>query len=280
MESKVVWISFPSARKAFAIPLVDLEYFSEQTASELADEEISRLPNWAEGLFDLQDSFEAGNFLALFEGLRLCNEAQIPLPVWLKEELEKLVISQITGESYLKRGRGRSSDKFGKMLEAFKRHIRKDAVERVRRYQMMRPCLLAFFLLPPGLKKIYSGKSLPDLGDTVEDAIDYADLSLRGTFAQASRETIRKAYFSEDDGSWLELHFVPQALKELGIDEPENQFLPKGYTWVNNGVPVPFHLSEGRSLPMGPISEEYLSEMSGYPDVDAFFEALKRRSAK
>lgn len=255
-ENKI-WLAFEGKREAKPLGQVEVEFFSE--ISELSDEEIAEEP-WILELMEVQTRLEEGSILALHEGITICQEEQIPLPTWLESELKVLIGAVARREKYGISKVGRANSAPARIRESIKVHLRKEAVRKVRRYQLMEPCLISFLFLPDGLKVKYSNQPYPDLGSTIEEAIRHAAVGLRGTFAQASEETVRKAYFSNDEEGAFWAETRPDALALLGRIGDGADKLPLGFERVETDLPT--HLVQGAvDKPFDEVSVKYLEMM-------------------
>ena len=195
-EEGFVWVSFENKSRTHKVRRVDVEHAAAETLASQSDEDHE----WCEQLLLQQDLWEEhGSVLALLDTLEICNEQQLVLPVWASEALREMLVRRARGEKQEATRAGRTStrsrDHFNSMLQ----YVRKDTVTRIRHYQALEPCLFSFLILPVGLKRIYAGEPCPDLGTTIEQAVKHAHSALAGTKAQASEETLRKAYFSKDE---------------------------------------------------------------------------------
>ncbi len=155
---------------------------------------VTRPAGWKarEGQLEhVRRSYENGNILALYDGLCLCRDAELPLPKWLVESLQEFMReSLIKG---LRGRRGKGNKPIGKQFKARRSHIRVGMVFAIREVQKDRR---NWGLLPePILGKLLSGE-ITEFGSTVRDACEKAHEALRGTFAQAAADTIRDEYNS------------------------------------------------------------------------------------
>lgn len=287
-QREKIWIAFESEHgfpnKAKPLNRTDVEHFADET-----DRSISSEPEWVEEFFEIQERLEDGSLLALHEIIDACEEAQIPLPVWAADELKRLVVAVITNVPIEHAGVGRSNSNVGKMREELKLKIRQDTVQKIRAYQALEPCLFAFLLLPTALKKLHEGKPLPDFGNTTADAIAHAAIALRGTFAQASEETIRKAYASPQRQGWRPWAFSrPDSLKAIGCNEEDDFVLPEGQQMKEfeseNGLALPADIPSGMisaTFDLDPISQRYVEQAQSFEVFNDFIEVeRKRRRAK
>ncbi|CUH74989.1 hypothetical protein [Tropicibacter naphthalenivorans] len=225
-DDEKIWIAFAGDLKCKPFRRSDVEYFHDQTSQDGLSESV------VQELFDMGDEWEAEDFLALHQTLSICDEEQIVLPIWAKEALQDIIIKVVRGEKVIASGKGRGGSENARLKDDYRRYVRYDAVTRVRYYQILGACLFSFLQLPVGLKRLYDGKELPDLGKTLPEAIQHASVSLRGSFSQASEETIRKAYFAKDRGGWLPwFTYRAETLTALGSEVDEGKYLPKGY-WM------------------------------------------------
>ncbi len=153
---------------------------------------VTRPAGWKarEGQLEhVRRNYENGNILALYDGLCLCRDAELPLPKWLVEGLQEFMReSLIKG---LRGQKGKGNKPIGKQFKARRSHIRAAMVFAIREVQKDRRNWLA--LSGPILEKFFSGE-ITEFGSTVLDACEKAHEALRGTFAQASVDTIIDEY--------------------------------------------------------------------------------------
>lgn len=278
-----LWIAFDSEgegiKKAKPVDRADVEYFEDQTQLDEAQKS-----EWFEELFEVQERLESGSLLALHEVIDVCDAAQIQLPTWAISELKQLVISAVSGLPIERAGVGRANSNLGNMREEMKLFIRKETVSKIRAYQALEPCLFAFLLLPMPLKKIYEGKPLPDLGHTTVDAIKYAATALRGSFAQASEETIRKANATPRKEGWTPWIFTRQpTLEAMGLVDTDDLVLPEGVTVnkiTNPGAQIllndlPKHIST-KVIEADAQSSRYIEDAQQYEYFEEFIEEQRK----
>lgn len=88
---------------------------------------------WEQQLPHIQKRYEAGNPLALFDGIVACGRAEIPLPPWLISGLKTHLVESMTGRN--KGARGRSNTPLGRQREKLKLHVRQSTVFAVQKWQ-------------------------------------------------------------------------------------------------------------------------------------------------
>ena len=177
---------------------------------------------WIARLCDMQERIEGGNFIAIIDAIRICDEQQVVLPAWLQEAISLFMASALAGNSG--GSRGRSNSPLARAREQLKLVVRAETVRRIRmaqHYAGKSETLAGIYALamPNTDKHRLATDPDADLGITVEDAISLAERSLRATFAQGSAETIRKAFRSpKADTAWWQMELSSETLALVGLD--------------------------------------------------------------
>lgn len=267
-------VAFEGQSKTRKLPRADLEFAQKETEAEEEDELFDDLLTHCQ-------RFDGGDAFALFDIVSECQELQIVLPGWAADALKRMTTNAILGnpiEERLNHGRhARNSKVEADLLKGFLRH---EAVTKVRYYQALGPCVYSYLLLPVGLKRLYAGKELPDLGTTVDAAIEAARQSLSGSFAQCSFETLRKAYRNPDNAkmpSWALAS--ADALKTIGVEVDANEYLPacKGSSRKPLLVDMPSQLQVTLvNVEMDPRSIRIIELARSYEDFGDFVEEVRK----
>lgn len=181
-------------------PLKSLCENQERLAAIRCPVEVTRPAGWAakeQQLEFARQRFEAGNPLALYDGLTLCRDGELPLPKWLSDGLAAFMQDAMQGKMKGERGRGNSF--LGEVRKARISETRAHMVWAIRQVQKDRSKWLG---LPHPLIHLFLAGQVLDFGRTEEDAFRIASEALRGTFAQGADSTMCKAYRTmnaEDD---------------------------------------------------------------------------------
>lgn len=150
---------------------------------------------WERQLPHIKRRLEAGNPLALYDGLVACRNGELPLPLWLMEATMELVKSALSGGAVgyqrLSGKRGKGNSILGEAQKAFRTHARGHMVWSIRQVQKDREDWIG---LPYPLRQLFCAGEIVDFGTTEDDAFRIAHVALRGTYAQGAESTMRKAY--------------------------------------------------------------------------------------
>ena len=204
-----------------ALTEYEYEAKAENEILDISDGDIPLQDNWIANLFIIQTKYEANpSALYLYEALGMCNESQIPLPIWLLEGLRGYLASTFSGE--VRGSKGRANGVASRSREQWKVAARRQTVACIRKLQRLQHInygLIGMAVLSNPVKKYLTAHPAEKVGTTVQRAIELAEASLRGTFAQASAETIRKAWVSRrgtDDQNLFE-GLKPETLEAFGM---------------------------------------------------------------
>jgi hypothetical protein len=189
---------------------------------------LASIPAFFQDLRDAFDRFQDGNWLALLDALQVCRDERLPPPIWVCDGFQTFIVRSITEESLGQRGRGNSP--LAKAREAAKQAKRRETYLRIRLAQKIggkpngaEPEDFVFALtIPSETTVLIKAGKLKGLGTSVEDAVKATELSLRGTFAQASYATLLKECRKMRDDTFdtshetrVALGFETDALPEL-----------------------------------------------------------------
>jgi len=136
----------------------------------------------------------AGDPLAVHDGLVWCRRQGLLLPDWLADALSAAVAASLKGRP--KGSKGRSNVTYGRYRERLKRFIRRRTIEDVRAWQERDPDdPLRFTLLRTrrAMRMVLAG-DFSAYNGTVGDALAIASQILAGTFAGGSEEVMRKEW--------------------------------------------------------------------------------------
>ena len=207
----------------------DLEELSKETDDQ---NEFKERVRWQRKSFDPWDEsteedfleihqrLTEGDLLASFEGILACRDAKVEPPDWIVDGIFSFLRLALFDGSLGKKGRGNSP--LGQLKKGDNDHKRRSMVNSIRRMQHYVSEYEGFpvivtLMTPPEVEKLLKEGTITGVGNTVDDALDVAELALRGTPAQASRETIRKAYHGKESPS---LTYSHQFKELLGLAEP------------------------------------------------------------
>jgi hypothetical protein len=159
---------------------------------------------WVQELINAAARFDAGNWLALLDAIQICEEQHLELPGWTNDGLRRFFVESLNGGLGRK---GRGNTPLAKARDALARIVRKRTVQEIRNAQKLVSQadteevknLWLMLALPDETKRLLSSGKLKSIGETADDAIEIAHLSLAGTFARGTVETIRKQYYSADE---------------------------------------------------------------------------------
>ena len=171
--------------------------------------------------------YEAGNPLALYDAVDLCERGNIALPEWVNQALKEFIFFALTEPK--KGTRGRSNSPLGKVRETLKTFARQSAVWNVRNWQQDRESAMKGGAMPWRAVLLWYEGQLDHYSNSIEDAIEIAKLGLEGTFAEGSYETIRKAYFKKlPDESFINSFSLYPSMKAFGLvdDRPTSHVPP------------------------------------------------------
>ncbi|THH38657.1 hypothetical protein E4Z66_03555 [Aliishimia ponticola] len=269
-----VWVFFEEGLKPESLRRADLEYAEKKSEDDVIELDLERY------LWDCERALE-GDLLALFDVVGHCQELQTPLPYWAAERIQKMIANGVLGQPVEPKTKGRHGTSSKVLADELKGHLRHDAVSRVRVYQTLGPCLFSFMMLPVGLRRIYSGKPLPDFGHTVDEAIEAARQSLSGSFAQCSFETLRKAYRNEKNAaspSWAAAS--DDALIAIGVEVDQEQYLPEhqSHSFLPHIPNLPSQMGvEVHPTKLDERSLRIIEEAKGFSDFNDFVRAVQDR---
>lgn len=196
--------------------LADLaaQYLSGLAAQTGQTPHINDLPGYFADLRRVFDTHEDGGMLVLLDGLRICRENKLPPPEWLEAGLRRMVIDFALGRAAGKKGRGNTP--LAKELLRMKKAKRAEVFRRIRYMQQLEPePILEAIMLPTETQHVMLAGKLKSLGTTREEALRATEISLRGTFAQASFATLDREmseYQLEDEN-----RLSPELSEELGL---------------------------------------------------------------
>lgn len=171
-------------------------------------------------LLGVYEGIQEGDILAAFSGILGCRDRCIPPPDWICSALLQFLSEVLSGRSLGAKGRGNSFA--GALEQNVKDFERVNMVDQIRSVQRIYRHLQGFPFLeelvsPPVLAQLVKEKKIDGFGTTVEDAIDLAEIALRGTRAQASRKTIRDVYYNRQRGK---LKYPPEIMDLVGGISP------------------------------------------------------------
>ena len=138
----------------------------------------------------IRERYEAGNPLALFDGIVTCERAELPLPGWLVKGLKSHLVESMTG--HRKWERGRPNTPLGRQITTLKLHLRKGTLLSVRAWQKDR--IQMWPMLPRKGAQMFFQGDFDAYGDTLGDAFMISSMILNGTFAEGSEESMKKAH--------------------------------------------------------------------------------------
>ncbi|SDJ15194.1 hypothetical protein [Lutimaribacter saemankumensis] len=147
-----------------------------------------------------------GNALAALDGLLFCERNGIAPPVFLLECICAIFGAALRGESLGKRGRG--NNPIAKARGQALNHWRVSTVKKIVSTQeqiknfgwTLDPDDILFQVsLPAETIDLLKREKLSDIGSTVNDALEVATISLRGTPAQCSEDWLAKVYYEKSN---------------------------------------------------------------------------------
>lgn len=265
---------FEDAHKATRLKRADLEYAEESSSDDHIEGRIE------DYLWDCERALE-GDVLALYDVIGHCQELQTPLPAWAADSLQRIIAKGVTGEPIEPRARGRHGTASKVYSDQFKAYLRHDAVTRVRYYQILGPCIFTYMALPVGLKRTFAGRPLPDFGKTVDEALEAARMSLAGSFAQCSLETIRKAFRNPENAmlpNWAMAS--DEALQAIGVELDQNEYWPEHQThaFVPKIEAWPSQIEAGiLPVKLDERSQKTITEARKFIDFNDFAQAVREK---
>lgn len=181
--------------------------------------DATKPPGWAhwEGQLEhIQERYEAGNFLALFDALIACQKAQCVMPDWLAGALKDFLVASLKRE--LPRKDGRSGNALAQSRDLFVHSARYKEVWTIRQYQKNND----FLMLSRRAKILAIAGKFEEFKKNWDDAYKMASLALRGTFAQSTPRQMKDSYIKiakmMKTGSLIELYL------RIAFDETREAF--------------------------------------------------------
>jgi len=214
-------------------PLSSLRENQTKLTADRCSLEITRPSNWPhheDQLKFVEERFLAGNPLALYDGLILCRDGELPLPQWLTEGLAAFMLEAM--KNGLKGERGKGNHFLGEIRKARITQIRAHMVWAIRKVQKDRKKWLG---LPSPLKEMFFSGTILDFGKTEDDAFRVASEALRSTIARGAESTMKKAHRNawRDEHSQMNFFalYETEYVFDLRLEKRASHKIPN---WIND----------------------------------------------
>ena len=190
--------------------------------SEAQPMELQHAPWFLESLRLAHDKYEAGNLIALLDALHICRSENLSVPDWVLSGMERFMLDTITKGAPGKRGR--CNNPLARARQAVKQQKQRAVIDGIRLTQkVLRDAddaedaeLFYALMLPNEVKDYFKRHGASPLGRNLQDAVEVAEKSLRGTEFQATFSTLERLAKSTPEATF-EVD-APTVREALGID--------------------------------------------------------------
>ncbi|SFU00087.1 hypothetical protein [Sedimentitalea nanhaiensis] len=194
--------------------------------------DYSNPPNIVQELKDAFDRFEAGNVIALLDALHICRSDNLPTPDWILSGMEKFILGTIMDGAPGKPGR--SNNPLSRARQALKHEKQREVIRGIRNAQKFPPEAEWFhaLALPNEVKRFFEAHGPRPLGSNLQDAVEIAEICLRGTEYQATFSTLERLAKSASEATYeISEQSVREALGLNALDDPPASYGSFSFGW-------------------------------------------------